>query len=509
MVSRGAMPAPARPPGSRLRKQEMDNDESVKSLRDRIRRLHPCNADRIVSHIVSLKTPAEIKQYQLAPDDQIQRLIVEAKSSSSNVPSTQQFPPPPPSGGNYLSLPHWQPQFYPSGYCHGIQASVPPICPTAYFQSPFPWFTGLGEHMQSLSIVPGDGLQSYYGNCGENVTGYPHSISNVQNNHCHFYFSMGYCQKGESCPFSHGSGSPEMNHLRQLNALESLPKLEKEVSELLVSLQPPRVPIESLANIYSKRYGKPLKIGGFCLEDPEHDYDLKGLLPMLCTTRVIEREGKCYVVPVGDAPKYLDDDFKLVMPTAGAGSAGRRNLIYITFGSKSTFTNEDAWKYFSQYGPVSGVRIPLREKRTFGYVTFLYPETVKRVLSERSPTNPHFIRGDKVYAKACKEKHELEKLAERDAHSDSSAHKASDANVISGHNAAMTWDFQEPLMTFSRDRRRLCGCCEQDKAVGSILSEDLSASPIGDLKLYLSIVITSDAAHYYVVDGMLTHQAYL
>ncbi|KAJ1291626.1 hypothetical protein BS78_02G329700 [Paspalum vaginatum] len=440
MVSRDAMPA--RPSGSRLRKQEMDKDESVRSLPDRIRRLHPCNADRIASRIVSLKTPAEIRQYLLAPDDQIQRLIVEAKSSSSSVPSTQQspplLPPQPPSGGNCLPLSHWQPQFYPSGYCHGIQASISPICPTGYFQNPFPWFTGLEEYMQSLSIVPGVGLPSYYGNCGENVTGYPHSSSGVQSNHCHFYFSMGYCKKGENCVFSHGSASPAMNHLRQLNTLESLPELEKEVSELLFSLQPPRVPIESLANFYRKKYGKPLKIGGFCLEDHEHDYDLKGLLTMLCTTRVIEREGKCYIVPVGDAPKYLDDDFKLVMPlpTAGAGSSGNRNLIFITFGPKSTFTNEDAWNYFSQYGPVNGVRIPLREKRTFGYVSFLYPETVKRVLSERSPTNPHFIRGDKVYAKACKEKHELEKLVEKDAHSNSSAHKASDANVINGHNAA-------------------------------------------------------------------------
>ena len=43
-----------------------------------------------------------------------------------------------------------------------------------------------------------------------------------------------------------------------------------------------------------------------------------------------------------EAPKYLDDGFKLVMSPTGNGS----DQIYITFGPKSTFTKEDAWNYF-------------------------------------------------------------------------------------------------------------------------------------------------------------------
>jgi hypothetical protein len=55
------------------------------------------------------------------------------------------------------------------------------------------------------------------------------------------------------------------------------------------------------------------------------------------------RRGQCYIVPVGEAPKYLDDGFKLVMsfPTRKD-----RDQIYITFQPKSTFTKEDVWKYF-------------------------------------------------------------------------------------------------------------------------------------------------------------------
>ncbi|KAG2637996.1 hypothetical protein PVAP13_2NG560300 [Panicum virgatum] len=444
MVSRGAV----RPQGSRLREQEMNIDECVRSLRNRIRRLHPFNADGIVSYMISSKTPVEIRQYLLASDDQIQRLIVEAKYLFPMLP-----PPQPPCEGAYIPYIHWQPQFHPSGSYHGIQDPVHPINqvgplqqhqyhpsgsshgiqaqnpsgPTGACQSPFPGFIGLGEHFQSFCI-PGDGLPSNYGNACQ-VTGYP-SSSKEQIKPCHFLFSTGSCKKGENCLFSHGSDSPKTNSMRQVQTPESLPMLEKEISELLLSLRPPKVPVESLANIYIKRYGKPLKFGDSCTKGQQNDHSFTCLLTKLCTTRVIERQGQCYIVPLEEAPKYLDDGFKLVMSPAGNGS----DQIYITFGPKSTFTKEDAWNYFSQYGPVNDVRIPLRKKRMFGYVIFLYPGTAKRVLSERSPRNPHFICGDQVFVKAWKEKHELEKLAEKDAHSNSGANNASGlSSVIHEH----------------------------------------------------------------------------
>nr|CAB3458444.1 unnamed protein product [Digitaria exilis] len=177
--------------------------------------------------------------------------------------------------------------------------------------------------------------------------------------------------------------------------------IEKEISELLRSLQPPRVPVECLANTYTKKYGKPLKIEVLGTESQQCDSSLTCLLTMLCTTRVIERHGQCYIVPVEEAPKYLDDDYNLVMTAGGSGA----NQIYITFGPKSTFTKEDVWNYFSQYGPVNDVQIPLRKKRVFGYVSFLYNGTVKEILSKTM--KPHFICGYPVFVKAWKEKHEL------------------------------------------------------------------------------------------------------
>ena len=287
----------------------MNIDECVRSLRNRIRRLHPFNADGIVSYMISSKTPVEIRQYLLASDDQIQRLIVEAKYLFPMLP-----PPQPPCEGAYIPYIHWQPQFHPSGSyhgiqdpvhpinqvgplqqhqyhpsgsSHGIQAQNPPIGPIGVCQSPFPGFIGMGEHFQSFCI-PGDGLPSNYGNACQ-VTGYP-SSSKEQIKPCHFLFSTGSCKKGENCLFSHGTDSPKTNNsMRQVQTPESLPMLEKEISELLFSLRPPKVRVESLANIYIKRYGKPLKFGGSCMKVRKNDRSFTCLLTKLCTTRVIER----------------------------------------------------------------------------------------------------------------------------------------------------------------------------------------------------------------------------
>ncbi|KAK0586676.1 hypothetical protein LWI29_010558 [Acer saccharum] len=67
----------------------------------------------------------------------------------------------------------------------------------------------------------------------------------------------------------------------------------------------------------------------------------------------------------------------------------------------STFKEEDILNYFSIYGPVQDVRIPYQQKRMFGFVTFVYPETVKLILAKR---NPHFMCDPHVLVKPYKEK---------------------------------------------------------------------------------------------------------
>ena len=47
------------------------------------------------------------------------------------------------------------------------------------------------------------------------------------------------------------------------------------------------------------------------------------------------------------------------------------------------------------------MRIPYQQKRMFGFVTFVYPETVKLILAKG---NPHFICDARVLVKPYKEK---------------------------------------------------------------------------------------------------------
>ncbi|CAI9785760.1 unnamed protein product [Fraxinus pennsylvanica] len=82
-----------------------------------------------------------------------------------------------------------------------------------------------------------------------------------------------------------------------------------------------------------------------------------------------------------------------------ANSSARQ--IYLTFPADSTFKEEDVSNYFSMYGPVQDVRIPYQQKRMFGFVTFLYPETVKLILAKG---NPHFVCDSRVLVKPYKEK---------------------------------------------------------------------------------------------------------
>lgn len=55
----------------------------------------------------------------------------------------------------------------------------------------------------------------------------------------------------------------------------------------------------------------------------------------------------------------------------------------------------------SKFGLVQDVRIPHQEKRMFGFVTFAYPETVKRILAKG---NPHHICDCRVLVKPYKDK---------------------------------------------------------------------------------------------------------
>lgn len=101
--------------------------------------------------------------------------------------------------------------------------------------------------------------------------------------------------------------------------------------------------------------------------------------------------------------KCMDENLRgdLLPMGLGGGASSSARQIYLTFPADSTFKEEDVSNYFSMFGPVQDVRIPYQPKRMFGFVTFVYPETVKLILAKG---NPHFVCDSRVLVKPYKEK---------------------------------------------------------------------------------------------------------
>jgi hypothetical protein len=78
------------------------------------------------------------------------------------------------------------------------------------------------------------------------------------------------------------------------------------------------------------------------------------------------------------------------------------------------------------------VRIPYQQKRMFGFVTFVYPETVKLILAKG---NPHFICDARVLVKPYKEKG---KVPDKYRHAATTFHFAIHAALFALRHHVMT-----------------------------------------------------------------------
>ncbi|MCO5597947.1 hypothetical protein L7F22_052034, partial [Adiantum nelumboides] len=238
------------------------------------------------------------------------------------------------------------------------------------------------------------------------------------------YFARGFCKHGSNCKFLHTHMRPDSGFLLSPNNGQhdsgsddgiltgTLERLEFELQELLRGRKAP-ISIASLPQLYYERFGKTLQADGYLTESQRHGkagYSLTKLLARLknSVTLIDSRpHGQHAVVLAEDAVKfnaYRGDKEEL--------NPGSRQ-IYLTFPADSAFTEEDVSAYFRVYGPVQDVRIPFQQKRMFGFVTFVYPETVKMILAKG---NPHYICGARVLVKPYKEKgkHADRKFADRE-----------------------------------------------------------------------------------------------
>ncbi|XWS36693.1 hypothetical protein CRYUN_Cryun20dG0107400 [Craigia yunnanensis] len=426
----------------------MDFTESTKVVYNRIQQLEPENVSKIIGYLL-LQDHGDRDMIRLAfgPDTLLHSLIHKAKSelslnkaavsvpiSPSQVSPTLvtdlpvQFTQYSPASSRAVSTlatiraasPFWDPQVIADQHVNNLEF-VPPGYSDAvaedYRLQNQMHFLNMEDQLESAYSVSSEFLSNYcYSEpaLGARTSRRSPSLPEFPVKICH-YFNKGFCKHGNNCRYFHGHPIPEsFSQLYSPNLNEvgnddhvvppgTLEKLELELSELLKERRGLPVSIASLPMLYYEKYGRTLQAEGYLTESQRHGkagYSLTKLLARLKNSiRLIDRpHGQHSVILAADAPKYLEYAGERSDP--GGIVTGSRQ-IYLTFPAESTFTEQDVFNYFNKFGPVQDVRIPCQQKRMFGFVTFVYAETVKQILAKG---NPHFVCGARVLVKPYREK---------------------------------------------------------------------------------------------------------
>ncbi|KAG6724693.1 hypothetical protein I3842_03G269500 [Carya illinoinensis] len=441
----------------------MDFSESTNVVYNRIQKIEPENVSKIIGFLL-LQDHGEREMIRLAfsPDNLIYSLINKAKTelglsklpvsapispslvnsvpgSELPLPFTPYSPvlPRPISSPRTLggANPYWNPQVAADQQPLHNADYVPPtrsdsVAEDYHLQNQIQFLT-LDDQLESANSVASDFSSNYYypePGFGVRVGRRSPSLPEFPVKVCH-YFSKGFCKHGNNCRYFHGNPTPESFSLILSPSSNELPnedhvfspgsleKLEKELTELLKSRRGFPVSIASLPMIYYEKFGRTLQAEGYLTESQRHGkvgYSLTKLLARLKSSiRLIDRpHGQHSVILAEDVPKYLEYAGERSDP--GGIVAGSRQ-IYLTFPAESTFTEQDVSNYFNKFGLVQDVRIPCQQKRMFGFVSFVYPETVKQILAKG---NPHFVCGARVLVKPYREKSRLleRKYADKSPH---------------------------------------------------------------------------------------------
>uniref|UniRef100_A0A0D9VTK9 C3H1-type domain-containing protein n=1 Tax=Leersia perrieri TaxID=77586 RepID=A0A0D9VTK9_9ORYZ len=200
------------------------------------------------------------------------------------------------------------------------------------------------------------------------------------------YYARGFCKNGSSCRFVHGGISDDA-------AMDAAAAEQQQCQDFLLRSKSQRL---------SPAAAFPFSPTGSLPGSPSAATKCLSLLLQQQHNDNQRAAAAALMLGGGDeAHKFMGRPrLDRVVDFASMMNPGSRQ-IYLTFPADSTFREEDVSNYFSIYGPVHDVRIPYQQKRMFGFVTFVYPETVKLILAKG---NPHFICDARVLVKPYKEK---------------------------------------------------------------------------------------------------------
>nr|KYP67977.1 Zinc finger CCCH domain-containing protein 46 [Cajanus cajan] len=355
----------------------MDGYEATRIVFSRIQNLDPENASKIMGMLL-LQDHGEKEMIRLAfgPEALVHSVIVKARKElglPSNSPPTPSTPPSP------------SPFLFRQNSTSSSRLNLSSSPTSAADPSLFPSYGWGGSlHRRSCSV-------------NDACLGSEDPNSGLGWKPC-LYFARGYCKNGTSCRFLHGGlgdgdGSAMVGSPSKIEMMEQCHELLRSKSA-----QQQRLAAASQLMANSSFPYSP-KCMNLLLQQQQNDTQ------------------RCFLIMVGNncraaaAALMMSEDLhkfgrsRLERNDFSLNSPGMVNpasrQIYLTFPADSTFREEDVSNYFSIYGPVQDVRIPYQQKRMFGFVTFVYPETVKLILSKG---NPHFVCDARVLVKPYKEK---------------------------------------------------------------------------------------------------------
>ncbi|XP_071721746.1 zinc finger CCCH domain-containing protein 46 [Rutidosis leptorrhynchoides] len=229
---------------------------------------------------------------------------------------------------------------------------------------------------------------SLWGNPGSGVHRRSCSVSDVLGNDdsgfgwkspC-LYYARGYCKNGSNCKFVHNGFGDQSGVENGLVGSPNQIEIMDHCHELLRSKSANQQRLAQLMGGSSFPYSP--KSMNFLLQQQQNDTQRAAAALMMADD-----------IQKFNRSRLERNSFDMLNPAS--------RQIYLTFPADSTFREEDVSNYFSIYGPVQDVRIPYQQKRMFGFVTFVYPETVKMILAKG---NPHFVCDARVLVKPYKEK---------------------------------------------------------------------------------------------------------
>ncbi|CAI0450198.1 unnamed protein product [Linum tenue] len=208
------------------------------------------------------------------------------------------------------------------------------------------------------------------------------------------YFAKGFCKNGGTCKFLHEGESAAVSD--GLNGFE-------QCQDFLM---------RSRSAVHQQKLAAAAAASQFMARPAASNLSYNECMNLLLQQSDAQRSAAAAALLMGDElhkfsrcrPERTTDFSPLGLGGGILNPSARQ--IYLTFPADSTFREEDVSNYFSIYGPVLDVRIPYQQKRMFGFVTFLYPETVKLILAKG---NPHFVCDSRVLVKPYKEKGKIPK----------------------------------------------------------------------------------------------------